>query len=248
MRIVPAPQRESYTSIIDSILAASDLNTISAKRIRKGLQEQVPHDLTPQKAAITALIMERFDKVQTAAKASTTAAKRKSPALEDSPAPKKKVKKSKPEETDEQIAARLQAEFDTQTNSRATRGGGRTKKAPLKKGSVVKKKKKSSAKVTGEDDSDLEGASGSEKPEPKRNGGFHVRCGGLVSFGSSLTCSSETHEPLTSSGRHAGRNTALSTTDCQKDLGIRQGARSTESRGQTDDLLRRCDAKGVQGG
>ncbi|OXV11552.1 hypothetical protein Egran_00687 [Elaphomyces granulatus] len=53
--------RESYTRIIDSILAASDLNTISEKRIRKGLQETVDYDLTPQKAAIKELIMERFD-------------------------------------------------------------------------------------------------------------------------------------------------------------------------------------------
>jgi len=120
--------------------------------------------------------MERFDKIQNAAKVTSTTTKRKSPAIEDSPAPKKKAKKSKPaaEETDAQIAARLQAEFDGQTNARATRGGGRTKKAPLKKGSVVKKKKKSSAKVTGEDDSDLEGGSGSEKPEKERKGGFHV--------------------------------------------------------------------------
>lgn len=177
---VPAPQRESYIRIIDSILAASDLNTVSAKRIRKGLQEQVSYDLAPQKAAITALIMERFDKVQTAAKASspitTAPAKRKSPAMEESPAPKKKVKKSEPE-TDEQIATRLQAEYDTQINARATRGGGRTKKAPLKRNAVVKKKKKSSAKVTGEDDSDLEGASGAEKPEKERKGGFHVSLG-----------------------------------------------------------------------
>lgn len=41
--------RESYVKVIDSILAASDLNTISEKRIRKGLQEAVGYDLTPQK-------------------------------------------------------------------------------------------------------------------------------------------------------------------------------------------------------
>lgn len=38
-----------YTEVIDSILAKSDLNTISEKRIRKGLQEVVGYDLTPQK-------------------------------------------------------------------------------------------------------------------------------------------------------------------------------------------------------
>jgi len=53
--------RASYTTIIDSILADSDLNTVSEKRIRRGLQETVNYDLTPQKAAIKELIMERFD-------------------------------------------------------------------------------------------------------------------------------------------------------------------------------------------
>ncbi|KAA8643664.1 hypothetical protein EYZ11_003395 [Aspergillus tanneri] len=53
--------RDQYVPIIDSILSKSDLNTISEKRIRKGLQEVVGYDLTPQKAAIKQLIMERFD-------------------------------------------------------------------------------------------------------------------------------------------------------------------------------------------
>lgn len=41
--------RDRFTDIIDAILAKSDLNTISEKRIRKGLQEEVGYDLTPQK-------------------------------------------------------------------------------------------------------------------------------------------------------------------------------------------------------
>jgi upstream activation factor subunit UAF30 len=41
--------RDKYTEIIDTILAESDLNTISEKRIRKGLQEAVGYDLTLQK-------------------------------------------------------------------------------------------------------------------------------------------------------------------------------------------------------
>ena len=36
---------------MDEILATSDLNTLSAKRIRKGLQERVQDDLTPQKVS-----------------------------------------------------------------------------------------------------------------------------------------------------------------------------------------------------
>ena len=44
------PETEaSYVTIIDSILAASDLNTISEKRIRKGLQAAVDYDITPLK-------------------------------------------------------------------------------------------------------------------------------------------------------------------------------------------------------
>lgn len=49
MPTVPPEQQASYSAIIDQILASSDLNTISAKRIRKGLQEKVDYDITPQK-------------------------------------------------------------------------------------------------------------------------------------------------------------------------------------------------------
>ena len=45
-----SPQTKSkYATIIDGILASSDLNTISAKRIRKGLQERLDHDISEQK-------------------------------------------------------------------------------------------------------------------------------------------------------------------------------------------------------
>lgn len=46
---VPAEQRASYAAIIDEILASADLETISAKRIRNGLQARVDYDLGPQK-------------------------------------------------------------------------------------------------------------------------------------------------------------------------------------------------------
>ncbi|EME39146.1 hypothetical protein DOTSEDRAFT_28327 [Dothistroma septosporum NZE10] len=59
-------QEAAYSAIIDEILATSDLNTISAKRIRKGLQEKVDYDLSEQKDAITKLIMDRFDKATVA--------------------------------------------------------------------------------------------------------------------------------------------------------------------------------------
>ncbi|KAK0263472.1 hypothetical protein LTS09_002664 [Friedmanniomyces endolithicus] len=61
---LPSEQRASYSTIIDSILGSADLDTISAKAIRKELQAKVEYDLTEQKEVITSLIMERFDKVQ----------------------------------------------------------------------------------------------------------------------------------------------------------------------------------------
>ena len=39
----------SFTKIIDSILEISDLETISAKKVRKAIQAAVDRDLTPQK-------------------------------------------------------------------------------------------------------------------------------------------------------------------------------------------------------
>ncbi|KAI9655659.1 MAG: hypothetical protein M1831_004811 [Alyxoria varia] len=67
--------RASYTSIIDGILTVSDLEKISAKQIRNGLQSAVGHDITPYKDAIKELIMERFDEAhnRTLANDSTTA-------------------------------------------------------------------------------------------------------------------------------------------------------------------------------
>ena len=69
-----------YTTIIDAILATSDLNTISEKRIRKGLQAIVQHDIAPEKAEIKKLIMARFDKLNAEQNSSPASA-------DDSPAP-----------------------------------------------------------------------------------------------------------------------------------------------------------------
>jgi upstream activation factor subunit UAF30 len=52
---VSSQQREAYTAIIDEIVAASDLNTVSVNQIREGLQDRVDHDLAPQKVWHTRL-------------------------------------------------------------------------------------------------------------------------------------------------------------------------------------------------
>ena len=46
---LPPEVRAKYVTIIDDILADSDLNLISEKRIRKGIQQHVEYDITPQK-------------------------------------------------------------------------------------------------------------------------------------------------------------------------------------------------------
>ena len=46
--VTPEVEAELVT-MIDTILASSDLNTISNKRVLIGLQEQVDYDITPKK-------------------------------------------------------------------------------------------------------------------------------------------------------------------------------------------------------
>ncbi|KAJ4311843.1 hypothetical protein N0V94_007749 [Neodidymelliopsis sp. IMI 364377] len=193
---LPTEVEASYSVIIDEILRASDLNTISAKRIRKGLQERIGHDTTSQKDAITALIMQRFDKFNSevngtatepiepiptvengGASTSATPDKKRTPdsesalsELDDAAPPKKKAKKSKKtEDADAAFARQLQAEENARSG-RATRGGNTRKKAPLPKKKI---KKKSSNRVKDEDDSDIASGSEKEKKSPSRKGGFH---------------------------------------------------------------------------
>ncbi len=53
---LPTEVRAKYTTIIDGILASSDLNLISEKKIRKGIQQHVEYDITPQKVCSRAYI------------------------------------------------------------------------------------------------------------------------------------------------------------------------------------------------
>lgn len=202
MSSLPTEVEASYAAIIDNILAASDLNTISAKRIRKGLQERLDYDISHQKDEVNALIMTRFDKfnaerngaadtettepiptVETngagrysSEDASASVSKKRTPDdsdIERSP-PKKKVKKEKTtEDQDAAYAAKLQAEFNAASRSRSTRGANTKKRAPAPKKKGEKKKKKSANRVKDEDDSDIASGSGAEKKEVKRTGGFH---------------------------------------------------------------------------
>ncbi|KAL4907407.1 hypothetical protein BDW74DRAFT_123967 [Aspergillus multicolor] len=192
--------REEYIPIIDSILSASDLNTISEKRIRKGLQDEIGYDLTPQKAAIKQLIMERFDifaekkgigapptpngnaqhgdsatPVEPSSPSqSSTAQKRQADSadLEDIPTktPPSKKQKQKPSHDIDSDAV-FAAKLQAEENLRARP----TRGASTRKAAPVKKRKptaKTAKKVRAEDDSDI--GSGSESGKKvNRSGGFH---------------------------------------------------------------------------
>ncbi|KAL3418005.1 E3 ubiquitin-protein ligase hel2 [Phlyctema vagabunda] len=189
MSLLPS-ERAQYAAIIDGILEKGDLTTISAKQIRKGLQEALEKDISDQKQAVQELIMERFDKASSATapaeQPSSAAAPmnghvKKEPAVkrestsgevksedsdgEDTSPPKKKRKQQAPV-NDAELAAMLQA----QENSRArpTRGGEKRKAKPVKKA-----KKKSEKKVKAADDSDVELNSDGEPKEVVKKGGFH---------------------------------------------------------------------------
>ncbi|KAF1815563.1 SWIB-domain-containing protein [Eremomyces bilateralis CBS 781.70] len=56
-----AQQENDFSKIIDDILAESDINTVSSKSIRKGVQAKVGYDLTPYKKSVVTLILQRFD-------------------------------------------------------------------------------------------------------------------------------------------------------------------------------------------
>ncbi|KAL4866082.1 hypothetical protein BDV12DRAFT_173451 [Aspergillus spectabilis] len=190
--------RDEYIPIIDSILSKSDLNTVSEKRIRKGLQEEVGYDLTPQKAAVKQLIMERFDVFAekkgvgasptangdeehpesstpvepSSPSQSSTAQKRQADSIEsDYRSSKTPPPKKQKASHDIDADALYAAKLQAEENLRArpTRGAGTRKAAPAKKKKATAKTAK---KVKAEDDSDIGSGSDTGK-KVNRSGGFH---------------------------------------------------------------------------
>ncbi|KAI5927499.1 hypothetical protein F4810DRAFT_698903 [Camillea tinctor] len=192
-----AEEEVRYTEVIDSILATADLETVTRKKIRMGLEDALGgKDLSEQKDAIKTLIEERFDAISSAAPPASSVAPKtesKSPASSSNgqanghdydasdvngdeikvsvQPPKKKQRKEKSadtEDADAKLAALLQAEENQRT--RATRGGGSKAKASSKKKAAPRKK--SEKKVRPEDDSDIEDSEGSSPKKRKAGGGF----------------------------------------------------------------------------
>ncbi|KAI1814667.1 DEK C terminal domain-containing protein [Poronia punctata] len=194
-----AEEQVRYTSIIDGILAKVDLETVTRKAIRSGLEEALGgKDLSEQKIAVKALIEERFDVISSgvAADASAVSVADSNAAGsppngvvnghdhvkdEDAPdgdeikvsAPPPKKKQRKEQSTElEDADAKLAALLQAQENqrTRTTRGGGA--KAATKKKKPAPKKKKSEKRVRPEDDSDVEGSDGASPKKRRAGGGF----------------------------------------------------------------------------
>lgn len=56
-RIVSKDEKEEYTGIIDGILATADLETISRKKIRQGLETAIGRDLSEQKVRLPYMLL-----------------------------------------------------------------------------------------------------------------------------------------------------------------------------------------------
>ncbi|KAI1761924.1 hypothetical protein GGR53DRAFT_522048 [Hypoxylon sp. FL1150] len=195
-----AEEEARYTEVIDGILATADLETVTRKKIRMGLETAIGgKDLADQKNAIKALIEERFDAISSAAPPSSAIPQPESPPPQSSPKrqanghdehspdadddtnggeikvsvapPRKKQRKEKSEDT-EDADAKLAALLQAQENQRprATRGGGKPK-APAKKKKAAPKKK-SEKKVGPDDDSDVAASEESGTKPRKAGGGF----------------------------------------------------------------------------
>ncbi|KAI1273421.1 DEK C terminal domain-containing protein [Xylaria sp. FL0933] len=185
-----------YAEIIDGILATVDLETVTRKKIRSGLQAALGgQDLSEKRAAIKTLIEQRFDAISNAAV--TVDAVVPDPVAPPSPPngytnghdhvkdeedvngdeikvstqpPKKKPRKEQStdtEDADAKLAALLQAQENQRT--RTTRGGG-AKAAPKKKKAAPKKK--SDKRIRPEDDSDVDGSDEHSPKKRKAGGGF----------------------------------------------------------------------------
>ncbi|KAM7192151.1 SWIB/MDM2 domain containing protein [Naviculisporaceae sp. PSN 640] len=185
-----AEEKSEYTRIIDDILAKSDLQTVTRKKIRQGLEAAIDKDLSDQKVAIKILIEARFDAVSNGAAQTIPTPP---PVAEESPeanghehseedadgdgeikvslppAKKKQKRESSSEDADARLAAELQAQENRLSRPR-TRGGSTAK--PVKKAKAKPAKKKSEKRVRSDDDSDLEDSEATSTKKRKAGGGF----------------------------------------------------------------------------
>ncbi|KAF2669748.1 SWIB-domain-containing protein [Microthyrium microscopicum] len=198
---LPPDLKEKCTTIIDGILVATDIDTITTKKIMAGVQKVMKQDLAPYKYSLKALILQRFDIVASFNEPNnetsddhkppittngdtdgghvTTNGKRpmssESFSTAASPPPVKKQKTSKTTKTTPRGAqdadAVLAARLQAEENGRARSTRGG---GTNKRKAPVKreKPKKKKSKTKITSDDDSEAASGAER-EVNRTGGFH---------------------------------------------------------------------------
>ncbi|KAH7417575.1 hypothetical protein BKA64DRAFT_303617 [Cadophora sp. MPI-SDFR-AT-0126] len=199
MSLLPA-ETAQYTAIIDGILKKSNLQTISAKQIRKQLEAALDQDISDKKPQVSELIHERFnhfDAIIRAAEANTSTNGHGTNDVKQESTPPSSSRddsasadiKSSPSDYDEEDVpppkkkvkkekgavddATLAAMLQAAENrsARATRGAGSKKVVKTKR--TPKKPRKSASKIKAVDDSDVElGSDGEVKEKPKK-GGFH---------------------------------------------------------------------------
>ncbi|KAI9728966.1 MAG: hypothetical protein M1828_000051 [Chrysothrix sp. TS-e1954] len=198
---VSGEQEAQYIPIIDGILSTADLQQISAKKIRAGLQGALDHDISSQKVeAVNALIMTRFDKISghvpaarpaPAAAAPSTprqatngvsesngpahasnAKKRESSAMEDTSDGNASSPRKKAKKAGKTDDAVLAARLQAEENSRGRATRGGNSSGKKSAQPKKRRKQKSAASVKGSDDSDL-GSGAENGKEVKRTGAFH---------------------------------------------------------------------------
>ncbi|KKF96756.1 Upstream activation factor subunit spp27 [Ceratocystis fimbriata CBS 114723] len=167
-----ADEISKYTAIVDNILHISDLETVTRKKIRSGLEQALGgKDLSSQKNAIRDLIETRFDAL-TQSQPTTPTDSNDTDGQTYSNADEDDVKPPKPhnhslsvEDADAKLAAELQAQENRLSRARSTRGSTNG----VKSGKVTKKKstprKKTPKRVPGEEESDPDAP-------PKKGTGF----------------------------------------------------------------------------
>ncbi|KAI2626360.1 DEK C terminal domain-containing protein [Xylaria nigripes] len=194
------PEEEvRYTEIIDEILSTANLETVTRKKIRLGLQAELGgKDLNEQKDAIKALIEERFDAVSAVAATNYLPSTVPEPDIPPTPPgkfvndrddavkddtvangdeikvwtqPSKKRQRKEPGTDTEDADAKLAALLQAEENqrTRTTRGGGA--KAATKKKKPAPKKK-SEKRVRSDDGSDVDASDAGNPKKRKAGGGF----------------------------------------------------------------------------
>ncbi|KAG9248327.1 hypothetical protein BJ878DRAFT_538466 [Calycina marina] len=202
MSLLPSQQAQ-YSALIDDILAAGDLQTISASAVRKQLQAKLGVDVLDNKDAVKALILARFDHVSAAeaAPGSPSPSLLVSKSEPNGATPKPKIikkersesttteddndqappkKKRKQNEVKEESSANADADakLAAQLQAEENRSGRSraTRGGGVKPKKTVKKrapKKKSASTVKAEDDSEIEVGSDGEIKEKPKKGGFN---------------------------------------------------------------------------